>query len=276
MGKNSSIQWTDHTWNWNYGCSKVSTGCKNCYMFTWAKRSGRDPEKVTKAAPATFNKPLIWANEGRAKVFSCSLGDFFHEGADAWRDEAYNIMLRTPALTYQVLTKRPERILAHLPGVGAMPVASLFGRPMPSWPWPNIWFGTSVENQAMAEKRIPELLNVPAVVHWLSCEPLLGPLDLSPWLHGFTRIEWVVIGGESDQLGEKGRPFDINWARSIIKQCREAGVAVFVKQLGSQPYKSPDRDGGTGYEMKLKDHHGGDWGEWPEDLRIREFPKVRL
>lgn len=274
MGKNTSIQWSDHSWNWNYGCSKVSTGCKSCYMFTWAARSGRDPEKVTKAAPATFNKPLIWAREGSAKVFSCSLGDFFHEGADAWRDEAWNIMLRTPNLTYQVLTKRPERMLQHLPSVGAMPLS--WDAKYPTWPWPNIWLGTSVENQAMAEKRIPELLKVPATVHWLSCEPLLGPLDLSKWLRGFTRVDWVVIGGESDQLGEKGRPCDVKWLADIVKQCTNAGVAVFTKQLGSHPYQSPEQDGGTGFFLPIKDHHGGDPAEWPEALRVREFPKVRV
>lgn len=149
------------------------------------------------------------------------------------------------------------------------------------WPLPGVWVGTSVENQA-AEERIPHLLRCPAAIRFLSCEPLLGPLDLFDWLedHDFDpddpldyeerealgdppTIDWVICGGES---GPRARPCDVEWIRFIVKQCREAGVPCFVKQLGSHPIEN-------GKPIKLRDRKGGNPDEWPDDLRVREFPK---
>jgi protein gp37 len=186
-------------------------------------------------------------------VFTCSWSDWFHEGADAWREEAWDIIRRTPHLTYQILTKRPERMRQHLPA---------------DWGngYPNVWLGVSVENQRWTT-RIPWLLKVPSVVHFLSCEPLLGPLDLltvenphDPYAHclsaGFDgerllpRVDWVIAGGES---GADARPMELDWARSLRDQCQTAGVPYFLKQLGGHPdaraHEKALLDGRTHTEM---------------------------
>ena len=131
----------------------------------------------------------------------------------------------------------------------------------PAWPLPNVWVGVSVENQEQADKRIPDLLATPAAGRWLSCEPLLGLLNLSPWLSG---IKWVVIGGES---GLYARTCNVAWVRSLVQQCQKAGVACFVKQLGSNQMSSS----GKHSWIQTK---GGNPSEWPEDLRVREYPHV--
>ena len=133
-------------------------------------------------------------------------------------------------------------------------------------PWPNVWLGTTVEDQQRADERLPHLVSVPAVVRFLSCEPLLERVDLTRWLPwGFRRgIDWVIIGGES---GPGARPFMLHWARDLVAQCRGAGVAPFVKQLGSRPTDSIT-------DVHLRDSAGGDMAEWPADLRVREFPVV--
>lgn len=198
MGETSAIEWTDATWNPWRGCRKVSPGCKHCYMFRDQERYGRDPRMV----------------------FTCSWSDWFIEEADTWRDEGWNIIKRTPHLTYQILTKRPERILDHLPtdwGDGYL----------------NVWLGTSVENQEYADRRIPLLLEVPAVVRFLSCEPLLGPIDFRK-VPGFNRVGldlsnwWVIAGGESGYPGHF-RPAELDWFRSLLDQCKTAGVPFFLK-----------------------------------------------
>lgn len=249
MGDKTGIAWTQATWNPFQGCTKVSPGCANCYMYTEKRKYGQDPEQVVRSKPPTFNRPLSW-KEPRM-VFTCSWSDFFHEVADPWRDEAWDIIRRTPHLTYQVLTKRPERILEHLPadwGEG----------------WANVWLGTSVENQRWANTRIPLLVNVPATVRFLSCEPLLGPVDLAtvrgyplalyrlvqtvrdlviPAGLSYSRlgerariarepgVHWVIVGGES---GPGYREMDLDWARTLRDECLQAGVAFFYKQ-GSGP-----------------------------------------
>lgn len=152
------------------------------------------------------------------------------------------------------------------------------------WPLPNCWLGTSVELQRWADVRIPELLAVPAAVRFLSCEPLLGPLDLGRYLRESgvdwpwnKFVDWVIVGGES---GPGARPFDLAWARSIVSQCRAAGVAVFVKQLGAKPVSLMEQDDelprhgwARNQALKLKSRKGGDMAEWPEDLRVREMPQ---
>ncbi len=221
MGKKSNISWTDATWNPWRGCRKVSTGCKHCYMFRQQKQYGRDPHTVVRSK-TTFRDPLKWREP--QKVFVCSWSDFFIEEADdGWRAEAWDVMRQAPQHTYILLTKRPERIIECLPG---------------DWStgWPNVWLGVSVEDQTVADERIPVLLGVPAAVRWLSCEPLLGPINLGllgavpgscPYSLVSERIHWVVAGGES---GPGHRPMDMAWARSLRDQCEEGGMPFFFKQ----------------------------------------------
>lgn len=317
MGKESKIEWCTSSWNPWHGCHKVSAGCKYCYMFRDKARYGQDPNVVVRAGDKTFYAPLKWAEP--KKIFTCSWSDFFIEESDAWRDEAFAIMALTPQHTYQVLTKRPDRMWKYLrPGrqnevvkaacnilrtrKGEFAYTKWLSEYDGEWPPKNVWLGVSVEDQKTADERIPHLLNTPAAVRFLSVEPLLGPVDLrnvkpssSQWLDAVTglrggdhsladcnSINWVIIGGES---GPDARPFDVAWARSIIRQCKDAGVPVFTKQLGAKPYDSDLRiatprsvivpiDSDWTFTDKLADRKDGDWSEWPEDVRIREFPNV--
>ena len=219
MGKNTLIEWTatpnadgtltpGHTWNPWHGCRKVSAGCQNCYMYRDKKRFGSDPEKVVRSTVPTFTLPLRIKEPSR--IFVCSWSDFFIEDADEWRDEAWEIMRRTPHLIFLILTKRPENIIDRLPE---------------GWPWSNIWLGVTAENQEMADKRIPILLQIPAVVRFVSVEPCLSPIDLSLYL-GYSiqkgetgheqrrnsirisedgRMENNRSGGDMEPQGEAGR-----------------------------------------------------------------------
>lgn len=233
MGETSNIEWTKATWNPWHGCHKISPGCAHCYMFKQKKQYGQDPNLVVRSK-TKFSDPLKW-DEGQL-VFTCSWSDWFIEEADAWRDDAWDIVRRTRRHTYQILTKRIDRAAAHLPA---------------DWPLPNVWLGVSVENQKAADERIPILLQIPAAVRFLSVEPLLGPVDLSPYItptcaacevaaatgvgddHGRTHthssIDWVIVGGES---GPGARPMHPDWARSVRDQCVAAGVPFFFKQWG--------------------------------------------
>lgn len=240
MAKNSGIDWTDHTWNPWQGCRKVSPGCAHCYMYREKTRFGQDPGAVVRSKPATFNAPLRWKDP--AKVFVCSWSDFFIEEADAWRDEAWDIMRRTPHLTYMLLTKRPENIQARLP---------------PDWPLANVWLGVTAENQEQAEKRIPILLKTPAVLRFVSVEPMVGPVALDDLVITDDRagewhfsvlpplevsveddedfngalVDWVICGGES---GPEAREMQPEWAMELKRQCAEAGVPFFMKQMSGK------------------------------------------
>lgn len=226
-------------------------------MYTEKKMYGQDPTKVVRSK-TKFNDPLKWKES--AMVFTCSWSDFFIEQADEWRPEAWEIIRQTPHLTYQILTKRPERIAGHLPadwGAG----------------YKNAWLGTSIENQEYADERLPELLRVPAAIHFASAEPLLGPIDirgkdaqgsaLDPY-EGDHKLDWLIVGGES---GRGARSMQIQWAESLMDQCKSAGVAFFMKQFGSKPE--------TNNLPIIVAKKGGDPAEWPEYLRIREFPQVQ-
>ena len=269
MARNSAIAWTNHTWNPWRGCHKISPGCAQCYMFREQRRWGHKPDEVMRAKDTTFRSPLNWP--GPAYVFTCSWSDFFIEEADEWRGEAWDIIRATP-LIYQILTKRVENVAERLPtdwGDG----------------WNNVWLMASAENQEWLERRINGLLSIPAVLHGLSLEPLLGPVDLSKYLlcqqypgpmieprkgtiggkampaaRFHPPLSWVIVGGESDRKAP--RPMELDWARSIIEQCRAAGVACFVKQLGSA----------WAGEAGAKDWKGADPSEWPADLQVRQFP----
>jgi len=238
MAYETGISWTEATWNPFTGCHKISTGCKNCYMFTAKARYGQDPSIVVRSK-TTFDAPLKWKEP--KLIFTCSWSDFFISDADKWRDEAWNVIRATPRHTYQVLTKRPERIAAHLPadwGEG----------------WPNVWLGVSVEDQEQTW-RIPYLIEIPAKVLFLSCEPLLSAIDLhavtmrdgdglgADLTHiGFgTGIDWVIVGGES---GPSFRPLDLDHARSLRDQCVAAGIPFFYKQgAGLKPGMNTALDG---------------------------------
>lgn len=282
MGETTGISWTDKTWNPWQGCTKISPGCKFCYMYRDKKRYGQDPS-VPVRSKTTFDAPLRWHTP--ARVFTCSWSDFFIEQADPWREEAWEIIRRTPHLTYQILTKRPERIAAHLPsdwGSG----------------YPHVWLGVSVENQKYADERIPLLLASSAAVRFLSVEPQLEEIDLrlrqylratgSMQLNGvavprfqYPPVDWVICGAES---GAGARPFELRWAEYLLMQCRIFGVPFFMKQVGPQPVSHVEYPGWeplfsapygppTGeYGVFLHDRKGGDPEEWPEHLRVREFP----
>jgi protein gp37 len=196
-------------------------------MFRDMKRYGRDPAVVRRSAPKTFSLPLnrkrdkSYAIPSGWKVFTCSWSDWFHASADEWRPEAWEIIRQRPDLTFQIVTKRTDRIAQCLPA---------------DWGdgWPNVWLIATVENQEWADVRIPQLLRVPAVVRGLSCEPLLGPVDLAVAWDGepqapTVQVDWVITGGES---GPGARPSNPEWFRSIRDQCQAADVAYFHKQNG--------------------------------------------
>lgn len=210
MGETTGIEWTEATWNPWRGCIKVSPGCKNCYMYRDQTRYGHDPRKIVRAANQTFFSPLLW-NEPKM-VFTCSWSDFFIEEADGWRDEAWSVIQRTPHLTYQILTKRPENIPSRMPK---------------NWEsgWENVWLGVSVESQQYVN-RIELVKEIPAVVHFISYEPALGPVDFSPYLNG---IDWLISGGES---GSNPRQAKSVWFDEVRLQCKDANVAFFHKQNG--------------------------------------------
>lgn len=253
MGENSKIEWTDHTFNPWLGCTPVSPACDGCYAEGWAKRAGK-PElwqgERQHTSATNWAQPVKWNREAeesgiRRRVFCASLADVFdNQVPEEWRRDLWALIQRTPWLDWLLLTKRPQNIAKMLP-----------------WSWqqfggvqPNIWLGTTVENQAEADRRIPHLLAVPAVVRFLSCEPLLGPVDLSGWLWGrnepcadcprdadcecgyrtraalgLPSIGWVIAGGES---GPGARPMHPDWARSLRDQCAAAGTVFLFKQWG--------------------------------------------
>ena len=206
MARVSLIEWTEATWNPWHGCKKVSPGCAHCYMFRDKNRYGQDPSKVMRGK-TTFTLPLKWKEP--KLIFTCSWSDFFIEEADSWRPAAWNIIRSTPHHTYQILTKRPERITAHLPK---------------DWPLPNVWLGVSVENPRFYW-RIGVLREIPAFVRFLSLEPLLTAMPDLP-LDG---ISWVIVGGES---GPHSRPMKNQWVCEIRDHCRRARVPFFFKQWG--------------------------------------------
>lgn len=213
MGKNSSISWTHDTWNPWVGCKKVSLGCVNCYMFRERERFGEKGTDIRRTKDATFLAPLKYA-PGRL-VFVCSFSDFFLPEADEWRAEAWNVIRSANQCTFQILTKRPDRIKECLPedwGDG----------------WSNVWLGVSVEDQRSADKRLPLLAGIPAVLRFVSAEPLLDAVNVSAWLRdGF--VDWVIVGGES---GPKSRHMHLEWVLDLWDDCDDYCVPFFFKQWG--------------------------------------------
>ena len=278
----TKIEWTDKTWNPIVGCSVVSPGCKHCYAMKFAgARLDGNPNvphyagltekskagsvwtgKVAQATRKTLMAPIGWRQ--RAMVFVNSMGDLFHEDVpDAWIDEVFAVMGIACPHTFQVLTKRSERMRDYVSELRAGRWLTL------RWPddgtlifdpmcaqfddcFSHVWLGVSVEDQRRADERIPHLLATPAAVRFLSCEPLLGPVNLecTPWPNGWERpvddlsdgvdplryvgtqgkaVDWVIVGGES---GPGARPMHPDWVRSLRDQCNEAGVPFFFKQWG--------------------------------------------
>lgn len=271
MGENSKIEWTHHTFNPWRGCTKVSDGCKHCYAETLSSRNpatlgvwGVQGQRAI-AAESYWRQPIKWNRDAEAagerrRVFCASLADVF-EGpetmpAEAWpkikraRVRLIELIYDTPYLDWLLLTKRPEGIIDRLHEVvreADEPVDLSVSLWLDGEPPPNVWLGTSVENQKAADERIAHLLGVPAAVRFLSCEPLLGPIDL--WRAFGTegarqtyieQIDWVIVGGES---GTNARPMHPDWARSLRDQCQSAGIPFFFKQWGEYIPTTEYRDG---------------------------------
>jgi protein gp37 len=234
VAESTAIGWTNATWNPWQGCTKVSAGCANCYMYSEKTRYGQDPHVVVRSSPHTFNGPRSAKRYPPGSlIFTCSWSDFMHRDADPWRAEAVDIMADRLDATFQVLTKRVERL-----------------DPLFRWP-DNVWLGMSIENQDAMDKRWPiwRTVSHTARVRFLSTEPLLGPVVLPGTIRD--HIDWIIVGGES---GSKARPCDVEWIASIVQQARLHGIAVFVKQ-----------DSGP---------RAGQQGRIPTDLWLKEYPEV--
>ncbi len=217
MAENSGIGWTDHTMNFWWGCHKVSSECKHCYIDGIMRRAGKVPfdgpiRTVNWSNPAKWDRKAEAAGR-RFRIFTCSMSDFFHPGADEWRAEAWDVIRSCSHLDWLVLTKRPELISERLPsdwGAG----------------YSNVWLGVTC---GVSESlfRVQMLRAIPAKVRFISAEPLLGPVDFRPYLDG--QIHWIITGCE--QAGKvKRRPMDLDWVRDIDCQCRDAGVSHYFKQ----------------------------------------------
>lgn len=280
MGEGSKIQWTNHTFNMWRGCTKVSDGCRFCYAETMSKRNPKtlgvwgDNGTRAIAAESYWKMPVKWNRDAecncgaagrggaeckwcadgrqRPRVFCASLADVCEDRHDVIeaRLRLKQLIIDTPNLDWLLLTKRPENYLRLFWG--------------PEW-WPsNVWAGTSCEDQDHANKRVHHILRVPVAVRFLSLEPLLGPVnlqrlwwehnghsELSPNFAAWVGIHWVIVGSES---GPRRRPMQTEWAESIQRQCDEAGVAFFMKQM--------EVDGKVTGEIE----------RFPADLRVRQFP----
>jgi protein gp37 len=292
-------------------CEHVSPGCENCYSGTNNHRclpangTGLPFDRRSRDLVDGFidekilTQPLGWRTP--RKVFVENQSDLFGEWVtDEQIDRVFAVMALTPHITYQVLTKRAGRMLDHMLRLArsidpleraarslgyTFKFEGLEGGKFSILPWPlPIWLGVSVENQATADERIPLLLQTPAAVRFVSYEPALGPVDFQRAAEPFFRdktviqefkpllgLDWVIVGGES---GPGARPFDIEWARNTIAQCKTAGVACFVKQLGGGPEGSLRPKLYPNRPIPLLDRKGGDWEEWPKDLRVRDFPEA--
>lgn len=301
----TSIEWADWTWNPVRGCSRISSGCVNCYAELDMARKNENPKVPGCHGYSDFRivdgkreahwtgkvelieskllEPLSWRRKAlrfaqehghKPRVFVNSMSDLFHERLPAEAiDRVFAVMALCPEMDFLCLTKRADRM------------AEYFSAVPPTW----IWLGVSVEDQKRADERIPHLRRTPAAVRFLSVEPMLEEIDITPHIfcvecaEGRTDqthhrgdpctrqgINWVICGGES---GAHARPFDLAWARSLRDQCKAAGVKYFMKQLGSNPMVSTDLLVYPFARQDIKDKKGGDPAEWPTDLRVQDVPK---
>lgn len=336
MSDKTKIEWSDASWNPVTGCSKVSEGCRNCYAKTFTERFEGTPGHYFESGfavtlrRAKLEQPLRWTKPRR--IFVNSMSDLFHPDVpDKYIDKVFTIMALAPQHKFQVLTKRPERMLKYIlerqenicecialdtpdvapeiveglggewvppqkDGYGRVELPGYFDRVEIPWPLPNVWLGVSVENQQAAGQRIPLLLQTPAAVRFLSCEPLLGRVDLfkagalsggvvyenESDAHG--NVDWIITGGES---GPGARPMNPDWARSLRDQCEVSGVAFFFKQWGewAPGGNFPDHiPSGTAYKWdEADDDNGAMWrvgkkfaGRLLDGREWNEFPEVRL
>lgn len=295
----TTIEWTDRTWNPLTGCTKVSPGCDHCYAKTMHERfHGPGSFDTVTLHPDRLSQPLRWRKPSR--VFVNSMSDLFHADVpDEYIARVFAVMAQAPQHTFQVLTKRHARMRSLLNDplwwnfVTAYTAAKT-GQPVKyQQPLPNVWLGVSVENQQWADIRIPALLDTPAAVRFLSCEPLLGPVDLrhafrrwvpgedAPWCDDKIRVadmlHWVIVGGES---GPGARPMNPDWARSLRDQCVAAGVPFLFKQWGSWAQVEPDvwqnrteKDWHVrmdGYHWPITEPHGAEDGT---DVAVRRVSK---
>ena len=211
---NTKIEWAEKVWNPVTGCSKISPGCENCYAERMAFRlRGRcgypdgEPFRVT-LRPQRLEEPMRWRKS--SMVFVCSMGDLFHDDVpDDFIHRVFATIGQCPQHTFIILTKRPKRMKAF--------IEDYYAYESPT----NVWLGVTTENQEMADRRIPILLQIPAVVRFVSVEPMLGPVDLA---RGCEKIDWVICGGET---GPNARPMHPDWVRSLRDQCQSAGVPFF-------------------------------------------------
>lgn len=306
----TTIEWTQETWNPVTGCTKVSEGCRHCYAATFAGRQmgawkGREFSDV-RCHPERLGIPGHWRRPRR--VFVNSMSDLFHPAVPyQFIDRVFATKATLPRHTFQVLTKRPERMRDYMIRrfTEGSPERMTTKSGIPMIPPSNVWLGVSCEDQATADERIPLLLQTPAAVRFVSCEPLLGPVSFrwAKWddhkpnprratqmpeardglagcvshLDGLRMLDWIIVGGES---GPKARPCDVAWIRSIVEESREAVVPCFMKQLGANP-RLLKSEQVTGFVSALahvgaflRDRKGGDPAEWPKDLRVREMPET--
>lgn len=340
MGSITKIQWCDHTFNPWRGCTKVHTGCLNCYAEKQSKRNpgvlgiwGDHGTRVV-ASEEMWEQPLKWnaaakADGVRRRVFCASLADVFEEWAGPVHDSQsrrlwvsnrgtmpiepdtgepgfafertpltlqdvrrrlFELIDETPWLDWLLLTKRPENVRRMMPNysyhachTGDCP-HDVMSQCDPNKQFrQNVWLGTSISDQATADKAIPELLKCRdlAPVLFVSVEPLVRRIILRKFLpvdpNNFdpefrTGLDWLIIGGES---GPKARPCDVEWIRDAVEECQRSAIPVFVKQLGAVPIDTTFRSPSSPAILtSVKDHKGGDPHEWPAELRVREFPDV--
>jgi len=302
----TKIEWTNETWNPILGCSKISAGCKNCYAIFQSYRNKAISQKLKEDGKnlgrlAYYEKltekddfGIDWSGEivfvpealeiplKRKKptmYFVNSMSDLFHENVpNDWIDQIFSVMAISKHHTFQVLTKRPQRMRDYLLNDETQTFLRNLAQNNLGF-LENVWLGTTCENQKTLDKRLPFLLETPAKVRFLSCEPLLENINLN--LDGIIDIfdeeigeatvqpkdalHWIIVGGES---GHNARPCNQSWLRSIVEQCQKFNVPVFVKQLGSNVVNENE------FSLRLHHRKGGDIEEFPTDLRIREFPRT--
>jgi protein gp37 len=267
MGENSKIAWCDHTFNGWWGCTRVSPACDFCYAADLDARHYNTPHwgagvprKLN--GEHTWNEPYRWDARAlrmrcKPRVFCMSMGDWADkEVPKEWRQRKYKTWRETKNLRWMCLTKRIGNAEKMLEGSG-----------FPDG-FEHVGFMATIANQEEADRDIPKLLRFKAAygVPWvgISVEPMLGRIDASEWLVGHTRLDQVIIGGESGTL-KKVRPFVIENARDLMHQCQRAGVAVFIKQFGRLPTLA-------GKRVHMRHDKGEDMAEWPSDMRVQEYP----
>lgn len=263
--QDSQISWTTKTWNPTHGCSKVSSGCANCYAETLSQRYGHTPKPWTRRneadnvllKPHKLREPLRKSVKDGTRIFVNSMSDLFHRRIpDSYRDAVFAVMAQRPGVVFQVLTKRSDVMSAYTRGLTTdrlVSAADAFGLPKPrvkTLPLENVWLGVSIENQEAVE-RLSGLRTSDANIRFVSAEPLIGPVEAN-----FSAIDWLIVGGES---GPGWRAMDQAWARSLRDQCLRDDVAYFYKQ-------------DSGYKNELRpwlveeDGSRWQWHQFPGDL----------